>query len=67
MKGSLAVELDGGQHTDPAAKEYDERRTRRLTELGVRVIRFPDDEVLKYPDAVCEMIYKELTSNAPSP
>jgi very-short-patch-repair endonuclease len=67
LKSNLVVELDGGQHNDPAVKEYDERRTHRLAELGIRVLRFPDDEGLRYADAVCEAIYRELTSKTPSP
>ncbi|HUB25109.1 MAG TPA: endonuclease domain-containing protein, partial [Tepidisphaeraceae bacterium] len=43
----VAVELDGGQHGDPDPKAYDERRTRRLNELGIRVLRFWDNDVLK--------------------
>ena len=67
LREGVVVELDGGQHAEPVAREYDERRTRRLSEVGIRVVRFPDDEILKYPDAVCEAIYKELTSKTPSP
>ena len=55
------MESDGGQHYDPGQKEYDRARTRRLSGLGIRVIRFPDDEVLKFPDAIREAIYKALT------
>ena len=62
----VAVEADGGQHNDPAAKEYDARRTARLGEMGIRVMRFPDDEVLKFPDAVCEAIYSALTREEPT-
>ena len=61
LKAGIVVELDGGQHIDADQREYDERRTRRLLEMGIRVIRFPDDELLKFPDAVREAIYKALT------
>ena len=63
----LVIELDGGQHNHAGQTAYDDRRTRRLSELGIRVLRFPDDEVLKYSDAVCEAIYHALTEKAPSP
>ena len=43
----LAVELDGGQHSDPAQLEYDRRRTARLNEMGIRVLRFSDRDALK--------------------
>jgi very-short-patch-repair endonuclease len=67
VTAKLAVELDGGQHSDPAAKEYDHKRTQTLCECGVEVLRFPDDELLKYSDAVAEAIYDRLISRMPSP
>ena len=63
LEASLVVESDGGQHYDPEQEEYDRRRTHRLSESGIRVIRFPDDQVLKFPDAFREAIYKTLTEN----
>ena len=63
LEGGLVVESDGGQHCDPGQEEYDRRRTYQLSELGIRVIRFPDNEVLKFPDAVREAIHKALTEN----
>jgi very-short-patch-repair endonuclease len=39
-KVRLAVELDGSQHGDAAAVEYDAARTRFLTRKGIRVLRF---------------------------
>jgi very-short-patch-repair endonuclease len=67
LSAGLVVEADGGQHTEPEAHAYDEARTQRLSDRGIRVLRFPDDEVLKYPDAVREAIYAALTSDAPPP
>jgi very-short-patch-repair endonuclease len=67
----LAIELDGGQHGDSKNLKYDEQRTRELQGLGVRVLRFWDDEVLKYPDVVAERVLNELEmlgqSKKPSP
>jgi very-short-patch-repair endonuclease len=40
---------------------YDEQRTRRLEELGLRVIRFWDPDVLKHPNEVAESIYRALS------
>jgi very-short-patch-repair endonuclease len=61
----LAVELDGGQHADPAQAAYDQQRTCRLNELGVRVIRFWDNDVLKHTDAVAEEILRHLEEQPP--
>jgi len=42
----LVVELDGAVHTTEENAEHDKGRTFELTELGVTVIRFWNDEVL---------------------
>ncbi len=42
-RASLAVELDGGVHQ--TQREYDADRDRILAELGVRVLRFPNEAV----------------------
>jgi very-short-patch-repair endonuclease len=67
LKASLVVELDGGQHGDPAGVVRDARRTRRMKKLGLRVLRVADHEMLKDPDAVVRTIYRELTGEEPSP
>jgi very-short-patch-repair endonuclease len=68
LKHALVVEADGGQHNDPEHELRDARRTEKLATVGIRVIRFPDDQILKYPDAVAETIYAALTpEQEPSP
>src|SRR5437016_2488415 len=37
----LAVESDGGQHLDAELIDYDIRRSERLREFGIQVLRFP--------------------------
>ena len=54
----LAVELDGRQHEWFAS--YDEGRTEVLERLGVRVIRFSNDEVCGDLDSVLERIGEAL-------
>jgi ATP-dependent helicase HrpA/adenine-specific DNA-methyltransferase len=63
----LAVELDGGQHADQAQMECDRRRTMRLNHLGIRVVRFWDDDVLKNTEVVAEEILRQLEMNEPPP
>lgn len=58
VKRGLVVELDGGQHDDLT---YDDQRTSRLEELGLRVIPFWDPDVLKQPDEVAKSIYRALS------
>ena len=60
-QASLAVELDGEQHAEPEAAEYDNRRTATLSGLGIRVLRFPDHEVLRHPEAVAKTVLRMIT------
>jgi very-short-patch-repair endonuclease len=55
---SLVVELDGGQHAEQAEK--DARRTAYLNQIGCRVVRYWDHDVLSDPDAVLEDIFRAL-------
>src|SRR5258708_23635015 len=58
----LVVELDGGQHNEPEALAYDQRRTVAMSAEGVHVIRFSDYDALKDPDAVARTILREVES-----
>jgi len=51
--GKLVVEVDGSQHGDSAS---DQRRTAFFNGLGLRVLRFWNDEVLHEMNAVCDTI-----------
>jgi very-short-patch-repair endonuclease len=66
-KVNLVVELDGGQHADPIGLTHDAKRTRRLEELGLRVLRVQDHEMLKDPNAVLNTIVRELETLRPPP
>ena len=52
----LAIEIDGQVHDDPARGEYDSVRQRELEELGIRVLRFSNDDVLRTCDLVVEAV-----------
>ncbi|MGA2441018.1 MAG: DUF559 domain-containing protein [Tepidisphaeraceae bacterium] len=58
LKANLVVALDGGQHADPAGLARDAERMRRLEQLGLRILRVPDNEMLKDPDAVLTTILR---------
>jgi len=62
LSAGLGVEADGGQHYDEQSRQYDENRGRALLENGIRIIRFSDYQILKYPEAVRDTIYRELTA-----
>jgi len=48
----LVVELDGEVHFDEEAIKYDEKRTEYLKSMGLRVIRFENQDVLKNTEYV---------------
>jgi len=55
----LVVEVDGGQHNESS---YDAQRDAALRELGYKILRFWNDEVLHQMDAVLDAIVHELES-----
>jgi len=59
-KAKLVIELDGSQHNEPEAVEYDKARTEYLNSLGLEVIRFSNNEVEKSFATVCKTIKKAL-------
>ena len=59
-RAKLIVELDGEQHADPVEKERDALRTRRIEQLGYKVIRIPNREIWKNFQGVKEYIYREM-------
>jgi very-short-patch-repair endonuclease len=56
----LAIELDGGQHYQPETMADDARRTAKLRNVGIDVLRFQTDLVLSEPAAVMEEIARHL-------
>jgi very-short-patch-repair endonuclease len=65
-EAKLAIELDGGGHTEPEQAEYDKRRNEILEAEGIRVLRFWNTDVLDNLEGVIEAIAVELPS-PPSP
>ena len=55
-KAKLIVEIDGSQHFDDAAIEYDNKRTKYFNSLGLRVLRFTNHEIHTMFQAVCDTI-----------
>ncbi|MFH1869463.1 MAG: endonuclease domain-containing protein [Pseudomonadota bacterium] len=62
LEKRLVVEVDGGQHLE---NERDQLRDGRLHEAGFRVLRFWNNQVLHETDAVVEVIWAALQSDAP--
>ena len=56
----LVVEVDGAYHAEREQAEDDEVRTEHLEQLGFRVIRFNNEDVLYALDSVLKSIKNEL-------
>jgi very-short-patch-repair endonuclease len=56
----LALELDGIHHKTTEAKEYDNARTKLLSEYGIIVLRFWNAEVMNEPERVLQQISSRL-------
>lgn len=56
-KGSLVIELDGGQHYSDEGKRNDKHRDNYLESIGLRVLRISDGEVFENMKGVLEKIW----------
>jgi very-short-patch-repair endonuclease len=54
----LVIELDGSVHNIKDNEEYDSARTNEINELGIRVLRFRNDEVESNIETVLKEIIK---------
>ena len=59
-EAKLAIEIDGAQHYLPKGKQHDLCRTNYLNELGIKVLRFTNHEVIEKLQSVCTMIDKTV-------
>lgn len=55
----LVIEVDGGYHKKKEQKEYDAGRTSEMKELGIKIIRFKNEEVLNDFQAVKQQIISD--------
>jgi very-short-patch-repair endonuclease len=56
----LVIELDGAQHLEIGQAKYDVQRTKDLEQLGLKVLRFDDRQVLLQTDSVLETIFQAM-------
>jgi very-short-patch-repair endonuclease len=72
-KAKLAVELDGGQHFEDAGLRKDRQRDEFVASLGIKTLRYTDEEALRKIDDVLEDILRYVragraeSSPRPSP
>ncbi len=63
----LAVELDGGQHSEAAHWRRDDTRTAFLERKGVAVLRYSNLEVLQETEAVLEYLRRRAVARRRQP
>jgi very-short-patch-repair endonuclease len=62
-RGKLVIEVDGGQHEN-AERHRDQRRTRWLESEGYHVVRFWNNDLLRSPASVGELLLAEANNAA---
>ena len=64
-EAKLVIEVDGGQHFSDEMTEYDRIRNEYLSSLGLRVLRFANNDVLTHIERVVESIIENMEQNPP--
>ena len=54
----LVIELDGSVHDEPDVREYDKAREAFLQNIGLKILRFKNEEFLQAGDGVVATIRK---------
>ena len=62
---AIVIEIDGGIHDEPENQEKDANRSAELDRLGLKVIRFKNEEVLNDMETVIKKIHEALYSPSP--
>ena len=62
---SLVIEVDGDSHAGADQILKDRQRAKYLQSLGLHVIRYINDDILKNLDGVMEDLAKRLSSGSP--
>ena len=65
-KLKLAIEVDGTTHLENKDKVYDKKRTEELEKLGIKILRFWNNDIL---DGLAEVenVIEEQIKNIKSP
>ena len=62
----LIIEIDGNYHQLPEQQSSDEERTKRLEELGMKIIRFTNDEIIGNIEMVINKIKEQIAPLPPA-
>ncbi len=60
FRAKLVVELDGGGHFDPEKEQQDRNRSQKLSEYGLKVLRFCNLDIDNDLYSVCTVIDNEV-------
>ncbi|MGN7990212.1 endonuclease domain-containing protein [Pedobacter sp. 22226] len=60
-EAKLIIEIDGRIHNNPENQEYDQNRTDELKKIGIKVIRFTNEDVSNNLDEVVNIIKSYLS------
>ena len=63
-KLKLIIEVDVEIHSSDEAQSYDDGRTGELERIGLRVIRFSNDEVINNQEIVQKKIFQQIPIRA---
>jgi very-short-patch-repair endonuclease len=66
LERRLILELDGGQHGEPAQEDYDARRDAWLRSQGFKMLRFWNHQVNTEWEVIEDTLWEEL-QRTPSP
>ena len=58
----LAIEIDGNYHNQAEQSDYDSGRTFEINELGIRILRFTNQEVEQDIERVLKVVKKFLSN-----
>jgi very-short-patch-repair endonuclease len=64
---ALVIELDGESHTDAEQAAKDQERDDYMRRLGLTVVRYTNDDVMKNLDGVLEDLQQRLRGESTSP
>ena len=56
----IAIEVDGSQHYESDALDYDIKRTEYLNRIGITVLRYSNHDINTNFDGVCNDIMRKL-------
>ena len=64
-EASLSIELDGGHHGHPDQQAHDAERTKFLTSMDLKELRFWNSRLRRDKPAIPDTMFRELQARAP--